>query len=130
MSAITWDVTDKHKAKMFSQYVLEQAEEGIDRTYSVVRSNRSSRQSNALHLFFRNMAGALNDAGFMQKHPFNEEFEVPWSENSIKELFFKPIITSMYGITSTRSLTTTQLSDSATATSASTGSKCGPRIDC
>ena len=115
MSAITWDVTDKHKAKMFCQYVSEQAEEGIDRTYSVVRSNRSSRQANALHLFFRNMAGALNDAGFMQKHPFNEEFEVPWSENSIKELFFKPIIASMYGIKSTRSLSTTQLSDSANA---------------
>jgi hypothetical protein len=115
MSALSWDVTDREKAKMFCQYVTEQAEEGIDRTYSIIRSNRSTRQHNALHLLFRQLATGLNDAGFMQKHPFNEEFEIPWSENSIKEMFFKPIIEQMYGIKSTRKLGTTQLSESANA---------------
>ena len=115
MGGIAWEVRNREQAKLFCQYVTEQAEEGIDRTYSVVRSNRSTRQHNALHLLFRQLATGLNDAGFMQKHPFNEEFEVPWTENSVKELFFKPIIEQMYGINSTRKLGTTQLSESANA---------------
>jgi len=113
MGGIAWEVRNREQAKLFCQYVTEQAEEGIDRTYSVVRSNRSTRQHNALHLLFRQLATALNEAGFMQKHPFNEEFEIPWSENSIKELFYKPIIKQMYDIESTRKLGTTQLSESA-----------------
>ena len=110
-----WEVRNREQAKLFNQFVYEQADQGIDRTYSLVKSNRSTRQHNALHLFFRQMASALNSSGFMQKHPFNEEFEVPWTENSVKELFFKPIIQQMYGIDSTRKLSTTQLSDSANA---------------
>jgi len=110
-----WEVRNREQAKLFNQFVYEQADQGIDRTYSLVKSNRSTRQHNALHLFFRQMASALNGSGFMQKHPFNEEFEVPWTENSVKELFFKPIIQQMYGIDSTRKLSTTQLSDSANA---------------
>ena len=113
MGGVAWEVTDRETAKKFCQYVTEQADEGIDRTYSIVRSNRSTRQHNALHLLFRQLANALNDSGFMQKHPFNDEFEIPWSENSIKELFYKPIIKQMYDIESTRKLGTTQLSESA-----------------
>ncbi len=113
MGGLRWEVNTRDKAKQFCQYVTEQAEQGIDRSYSIVRSNRSTRQHNALHLLFRQLATALNDSGFMQKHPFNEEFEIPWSENSIKELFYKPIIKQMYDITSTRKLGTTQLSESA-----------------
>lgn len=108
-----WEVRNRDQAKLFNQFVYEQADQGIDRTYSVVKSNRSTRQHNALHLLFRQMASALNESGFLQKHPFNEEFEIPWSENSVKELFYKPIIQQMYDIHSTRKLTTTQLSDSA-----------------
>ena len=113
MGGISWEVRNREQAKLFCQYVTEQADEGIDRTYSIVRSNRSTRQHNALHLLFRQLGGALNEAGFMQKHPFNEEFEIPWTENSIKEIFYKPIIQQMYDIDSTRKLSTTQLSDSA-----------------
>ena len=113
MGGVSWEVTDRDGAKRFCQYVTEQADEGIDRCYSIIRSNRSTRQHNALHLLFRQLATALNDSGFMQKHPFNDEFEIPWSENSIKELFFKPIIKQMYDVESTRKLGTTQLSESA-----------------
>jgi hypothetical protein len=113
MGGVAWEVTNREQAKMFCQYVTEQAEEGIDRTYSIVRSNRSTRQHNALHLLFRQLSKALNDAGFMQKHPFNEAFEIPWTENSIKEIFYKPIIKQMYDKDSTRKLGTTELSDSA-----------------
>lgn len=115
MSGVSWEVDSKDKAKRFCQYVTEQADEGIDRTYSIVRSNRSTKQANALHLLFRQLSSQLNDSGFMQKHPFNEEFEVPWTENSIKELFFKPIIKAMFDTDSTRRLDTQQLSDAANA---------------
>lgn len=113
MGGISWEVTNKDQARMFCQYVTEQQDQGIDRTYSIVQSNRSTRQHNALHLLFRQLSAKLNESGFMQKHPFNEEFEIPWTENSIKEIFYKPIIKQMYDIESTRKLSTTQLSDSA-----------------
>lgn len=113
MSGEFWEVRTRDQAKFFCQYVMDQADQGVDRTYSIKRSNRSTRQHNALHLLFRQMSWELNKAGFMQKHPFNEEFEIPWTENSIKEIFFKPIIQQMYNIDSTRKLSTTQLSDSA-----------------
>ena len=115
MGGVSWEVTNREQAKLFCQYVTEQAEEGIDRTYSIVRSNRSTRQHNALHLLFRQLAQALNDAGHLQPHYFNPDYEIPWTEDSIKNMFFKPIIQQMYDIDSTRKLSTTQLSDSANA---------------
>ena len=113
MGGLRWEVDTREKAKAFCQYVTEQAEQGIPRNYSIIRSNRSTKQHNAIHLLFRQLAEAMNDAGFMQKHPFNEEFEIPWTDNSIKEVFYKPIIRQMYDIESTRKLGTTQLSESA-----------------
>lgn len=111
MSGESWLVDNRDKAKSFCQYVMNQAEEGIDRLYSIKRGSRSVKQSNALHLWFRQLAEALNDAGFSQPHPWGK-MQIPYSETAIKDLFFRPIIRSLYNKDSTKDLNTKELSES------------------
>ena len=111
MEGESWVVDTKDKAAMFCQFVTEQAEEGTHRIYQIRYGDRSSKQSNALHLMFREVANALNDAGFGQPHPFNREIEIPYTEGSVKTLFFQPIIKAMFDKESTRKLDTKELSE-------------------
>jgi hypothetical protein len=94
----TWTVKDSNTAKFFIAYIEDQVEQRIDRVYTIQKMDRTYRQNNALHLLFRNMASALNDAGFEISHPFKPDLEIPWSEHSIKELLYKPIITSYFKV--------------------------------
>lgn len=111
MSGESWMVDDREKAKMFCQYVMGQAEEGIDRLYSVKRATRSVKQNNALHLLFREIANAMNDAGYTRPHPWGK-MEVPYSETAIKEMFYVPIIDKVYEKQRSSDLNTKELSES------------------
>ena len=86
----TWTVRDSNTCKFFVAYVEDQAEQGIDRVYKIQKADRTWRQNNTLHLLFRQMAKALNDAGFEIPHPFKPDLEIPYSEESVKELLYKP----------------------------------------
>jgi len=110
----TWRVTDQNTAKFFIAYIEDQVEQGIDRVYTIQKLDRTYRQNNALHLLFREMAKALNDAGFEISHPFKPDLEIPWSEHSVKELLYRPIITSYFKIDRSSLLDTEQLSESMT----------------
>jgi hypothetical protein len=105
-------VKDSNTAKFFIAYIEDQVEQRIDRVYTIQKMDRTYRQNNALHLLFRNMASALNDAGFEISHPFKPDLEIPWSEHSIKELLYKPIITSYFKVERSSLLDTAQLSES------------------
>jgi len=109
-----WRVTDKNTAKFFTTYIEDQVEQGIDRVYTIQKLDRTYRQNNTLHLLFREMAKALNDAGFEISHPFKPELEIPWSEHSVKELLYRPIITSYFKVDRSSLLDTEQLSESMT----------------
>lgn len=45
---------------------------------------RTLQQNKSLHLFCRNVARSLNDAG-IEMHLFLKDIEVPWSETVIKD---------------------------------------------
>jgi hypothetical protein len=108
----TWRVHDKNTASFFVTYINDQVEQGIDRVYTIQKMDRTYRQNNALHLLFRNMAKALNDAGFEISHPFKPDLEIPWSEESVKDLLYRPIITSYFKVERSSLLDTAQLSES------------------
>jgi hypothetical protein len=108
----TWRVKDSNTAKFFIAYIEDQVEKGIDRVYTIQKMDRTYRQNNALHLLFRNMASALNDAGFEISHPFKPDLEIPWSEHSVKDLLYRPIITSYFKVERSSLLNTEQLSES------------------
>ena len=111
MEGESWVVDSQDKAKAFCQFVMEQAREETPRIYQIKYGNRSGKQANALHLMFREVANALNDAGFGQPHPFNTDIQIPYTEESVKTLFFQPIIKAMFDKTSTRKLDTKELSE-------------------
>lgn len=110
----TWKVHDKNTASFFVAYIQDQVEQGIDRVYTIQKMDRTYRQNNTLHLLFRNMAKDLNDAGFEISHPFKPDLEIPWSEHSVKELLYQPIIASYFKIERSSLLDTEQLSESMT----------------
>lgn len=110
----TWTVKNKDTCKFFVAYVENQAEQGIDRVYKIQKADRTWRQNNTLHLLFRQMAKALNDAGFEIPHPFKPDLEIPYSEESVKELLYKPIITMYFKVDRSSDLDTEQLSESMT----------------
>lgn len=110
----TWTVKDQNTCKFFVAYVEDQAEQGIDRVYKIQKADRTWRQNNTLHLLFRHMAQALNDAGFEIPHPFKPDLEIPYSEESVKELLYKPIITMYFKVERSTDLDTEQLSESMT----------------
>lgn len=60
---------------------------------------------------FREIATAMNDAGFGQPHPWKPELEIPYSEESVKHLFFQPIIKALYDKERTSDLETKELSE-------------------
>ena len=110
----TWRVTDQNTAKFFIAYIEDQVEQGIDRAYTIQKMDRTYRQNRAIHLLFRRIATALNEAGFEITHPFKPDLEIPWSEHSVKDLLYRPIITSYFKIDRSSLLDTEQLSESMT----------------
>ena len=108
----TWTVKDQNTCKFFVAYVEDQAEQGIDRVYKIQKADRTWKQNNTLHLLFRRMAKELNDAGFEIPHPFKPDLEIPYSEESVKELLYKPIITMYFKVERSTDLDTEQLSES------------------
>ncbi len=76
---------------------------------------RSGAQNNAMHLYFRLYAKALNDAGFDMCRTLKEGAEIPWTEDSFKREIWLPVMESMHGHTSTRDLTRTQVGNVAEA---------------
>ena len=107
-----WLVDQKHKAEAFCKFVHKELEEGRPRFYSIVHANRTNRQNATVHLLFRRMATALNEAGFEISHPFKPDLEIPWSEHSVKELLYRPIITSYFKVEQSSALDTAQISES------------------
>jgi hypothetical protein len=105
-----WLVKNKEQAEFFIRFIRREAEEGRERFYSVVRANRTNKQNNALHLLFRQMADELNGAGYTRPHPWGK-MEIPYSEGSVKEIFFQPIISKVFGKEHSSDLTTKELSE-------------------
>lgn len=52
---------------------------------------RTEKQNNALHLYYRRVAEALNDAGLDMKVVLKPEIDIPWTEESVKKFLWKPV---------------------------------------
>ena len=113
MDGHRWIVDSKDKLDFFIGFVKDRFNEGGYYLYSIKPAGRTERQNNAMHLWFRQMAEQLNDAGYSNAHPFNDQVEVPFTEGLVKEMLYKPIIKAMYQKTSTTRLTGKELSEAA-----------------
>jgi len=108
-----WLVDSKDKANFFINFILDQWQEGKTILYYIKDTNRTDRQNNAMHLWFRQVAEKLNDAGHYVRHPFSDTFEIPFTEVLVKETLYKPVLNAMYSKTSTAKLTAKEVSEAA-----------------
>lgn len=65
---------------------------------------RTSYQNRALHLFFKQLAEALNLAGLEMKLVLKADTEIWWTTESVKEYLWRPLQKMMYGKESTTEL--------------------------
>lgn len=73
-------------------------------------SRRTRKQNNSIHLYFRQLADALNASGYDMKKTLRAEIDIPWSEYSVKESLWRPTQEVLYGKESTKELTTEDVS--------------------
>ena len=110
-----WYVDTKEKADFFIAFIKDQFESGNLITYNIKEERRSDRQNAALHLWFRHIADELNNTGSYCRHPFNDDFEIPFTEVTVKELLFQPIIKATWDKSRTSDLEVKELSESSEA---------------
>ena len=73
---------------------------------------RTDQQNKALHTGFRMLADALNDAGYdMKKVLIQKTVDVPWNQETVKEVLYRPIMEAMFNKESTTELDRPQVSE-------------------
>lgn len=70
------------------------------------RKQRTLSQNAALHLYCRRLAEALNDAGYDMQKTLKPGVSIPWNENLVKELIWRPVQEAMTDKHSTTELNT------------------------
>jgi hypothetical protein len=69
-------------------------------SYSLGKS-RTLTQNRALHKFCDILAITLNDAGLDQKKLLKPSIDIPWTQNAVKEMLWRPVQVAVTGIKST-----------------------------
>lgn len=72
---------------------------------------RTLSQNRALHLYFGQIADALNEAGFDMKRTLKHDVEIPWNAGTVKDWLWRPIQDAQLGKESTTELTTKEIDE-------------------
>lgn len=72
---------------------------------------RTPTQNKAMHLYFRMLAEAFNDAGLDVEETLSNPIDLPWSEYLIKELIWHKVQNAVCDVESTTKLDTAQVSE-------------------
>jgi hypothetical protein len=65
---------------------------------------RTEQQNRALHLYFTQLADALNDAGFNVQLVLKEKVEIDWNKELIKDILWRTAQNAILGKASTTEL--------------------------
>lgn len=89
---------------------VAQMQEGDELELIAVKpKQRTSKQNRSMWKYCELLALKLNAAGFdMRTFPFKSGLEIPWTKNSVMNIFWRPIQEAMYDQQSTTELTTAQ----------------------
>lgn len=94
--------------KRFAKEVLQRLEgKKVLIDIQTERKICTTLQNRALHLYFSQLAEALNDAGYDMKKVI--KVDVNWTDYSIKEYLWKPVQRSLFGKKSTTQLKTDEI---------------------
>ena len=125
MSGHSWSVKNKDQAKAFCEFIMAEQDAGKEFTYSIKEMTRSDLQNHALHAMFRRLANSLNDAGYDMKSDEITKRSIPWSEHSIKDVLYRPMIKHMFDTDKSSRLTKEELSHSVESLLSEIGSRTG-----
>jgi len=70
---------------------------------------RTEQQNRAMHLYFTHLSEELNNAGLDMRKTLKPEISIPWTSANIKEFLWRPIQLAQVRKTSTKDLTTDEL---------------------
>lgn len=73
--------------------------------------SRTPEQNKALHLYLRELADALNAAGYDMKAVLKPGVEIPWNQDMVKEFLWRPIQKVMTKVESTADLNKLDVSE-------------------
>jgi fructosamine-3-kinase len=73
------------------------------------QKQRTGQQNAALHLYFTQLAEALNSAGFDMKKTIREDVDIPWTPENIKEFLWRKVQQAYLRKKSTTELTTEEI---------------------
>lgn len=74
-----------------------------------IHRTRTLKQNAALHLYFTQLAEALNDAGYDMRKTIKPGLDIPWTPEDIKEHIWRPVQISQTGKKSTAKLETIEI---------------------
>jgi hypothetical protein len=102
-------VGEKDGLPIFSPFELDDVKAIGSKEYlccnlKSAKSLRTSLQNRSLHLYFKNLANALNDSGNDMKvtlSTISDKPEIPWSMLSVKERLWQPVMDSIINQKST-----------------------------
>ena len=112
MSGQQWDLSKAEYRANFDAFVTGEVLAGKRAVYQRAPEQRTHAQQNALEVYCRELAQALNDAGLdMLCFPWKAGAEVPWDQASIKARLWKPLQLAVLGEASTAKLNTKQVNE-------------------
>lgn len=105
MSNEYWSVDSKDSLDAFMNFVKESYDKNQKVTFQwTLGGTRTKQQNKALHVYCRNLAAALSDAGLDMKKTIKPEVELPWSDDLVKQFLWRPIQKAVTGKESTAHL--------------------------
>lgn len=69
-----------------------------------IKKTRTLTQNNSLHLWFSQIAEALNEKHFDMRTIIRDEIAIEWSGYNVKEYLFRPLMKAKFGKKSTTQL--------------------------
>ena len=107
-----WVVKDAFTARKFLEKVDELVEKHDRIEFQwITDKNRSALQNRAMHVYFQNISTALNNAGFTFTDIFEDKVDgIAWTPQIVKDAMWRKVMEAQTGKTSTRDLTTSEVS--------------------
>lgn len=78
--------------------------------FEINDGQRTAKQNRAIHVFFKLLADALNDAGLDMVAVLKKGADIPWTADSVKERLWKPVQEAAIGEVSTTKMDRSQVS--------------------
>lgn len=75
----------------FDKFLVDLEDKEVEIKITKRKGLRTDQQNAALHLYFTQLAEALNDAGFDIKKTIRKEIDIPWTAYTIKEYLWRPV---------------------------------------